>query len=279
MNDTFDFNSDSDQSSDSDRKDSRDREARYLEFIELLIDKSIERLKRRTFRPKIQDALRAIRLKQKVFKDSQAEKSFWDMIEEVRQEELPKLYPESKPEPIDLESQIINTIKGLEYQVTNGTLPVKTITDYFNYGKPDKSRLSYSRLGRILSAMGFRKARTSNNCSAILWDDRLLLDNSPGVQKLVGAKRNPANGGTSAPANGGASADSSPVVQSACASLLERSENPANGGASACPADPTEKRYTLPPPSSLPEGIDTSGSNSSVSNVSNSLPDNDMEEK
>jgi len=394
MNNTFNSDLESDQSTDSDHKDSRDREARYLEFIELLIDKSIERLKRRTYRPKIQDALRAIRLKQKVFKDSEAEKSFWDMIEEVRQEELPKLYPESKPEPIDLESQIINTIKELEYQVTNGTLPVKTITDYFNYGKPDKSRLSYSRLGRILSALGFRKARTSNNCSAIFWDDQLLSDISLGVQKLASANPanggasahsspevqpecrsllersgNPANGGTSAPAIGGASADSSPAVQSECASLLERSGNPANGGTSApakggasadsspavqsecasllersgnpaiggtsapakggasahsspavqsecasllergenpangvnriahtnggasaddetsqaapesCLTDPTEHRYTLPPPSNLPKGIDTSGSNSSVSNVCNSLPDNDLEEK
>jgi hypothetical protein len=181
MSDSFDFNPDSDQSADSDRKDSRDREARYLEFIELLIDKSIKRLQRRSYRPKIQDALRAIRLKHKVFKDSEAEKSFWDMIEEVRQEELPKLYPESKPEPLDLESQIIDTIKGLKYQVVNGTLTVKTITDHFNYRKSNEGRLSYSRLGRLLSGMGFRKTRTSNGCSAIFWDDQLLSNESPGV--------------------------------------------------------------------------------------------------
>jgi len=257
MNDTFNFDPEFDQSADSDHKDSRDREARYLEFIELLIDKSIKRLQRRSFRPKIQDALRAIRLKHKVFKDSEAEKSFWDMIEEVRQEELPKLYPESKPEPIDLESQIIDTIKGLKYQVTNGALPVKTITDYFNYGKSNESRLTYSRLGRILSTMGFRKTKTSNGCSAIFWDDQLLTNESP-------------------------------EVQPECGSLLERSGNPAEGGASAdnspavletCLTDPTEKRYTLPSPSSLPKGEVTSGSNSSVSNVPNSLPDNGLEEK
>ena len=166
---------------DSDSESSRSNDSRYLEFIELLIDKSIKRLQRRSYRPKIQDALRAIRLKHKVFKDSEAEKIFWDEIENIRNEELPKLYPESKPEPLDLESQIINTIKGLKYQVTNGTLPVKTITDYFNYGKSNESRLSYSRLGRLLSGMGFRKTRTSNGCSAIFWDDQLLSNESPGV--------------------------------------------------------------------------------------------------
>jgi len=241
MNDTFNSDPEPDQSTDSGQKDSQDRTTRYLEFIELLIDKSIERLKRRTFRPKIQDALRAIRLREKVVQAVEAEeqKAFWDMIEEVRQEELPKMYPETKPEPVDLESQIINTIKELYFKVTNGTLPVKTITDRFNYGKSKESRLTYSRLGRILSNMGFRKVRTSDNCSAILWDDRLLLDDSPGVPE---------------------SNNSSEVHE-------------------ACPADPIDHRYTLPPPSSLPEGIDTSGGNSSVSNVSNSLPDNDIEEK
>ncbi|MGB8657054.1 MAG: hypothetical protein WCE90_04625 [Candidatus Zixiibacteriota bacterium] len=240
MNHSFDFNPESDRSADSDRKDSRDREARYLEFIELLIDKSIKRLQRRSYRPKIQDALRAIRLKQKVFKSSEAEKSFWDEIEAIRQEELPKMYPESKPEPLDLESQIINTIKRLEYQVTNGTLPVKTITDYFNYGKSNQSRLTYSRFGRILSAMGFRKTRTSNGCSAILWDDQLISGKSPGVQEDCPKD----------PAKGGASADISNLP----------------GELETCPPDPVE--------------VDASTSiNSSIPNVHNLLPESCLEEK
>ena len=179
MNHSIDLDPESNRRADS--ESNQNNEARYLEFIELLIDKSIKRLQRRSYRPKIQDALRAIRLKHKVFKDSESEKAFWDQIEEIRQEELPKLYPESKPEPLDLESQIINTIKGLKYQVVNGTLTVKTITDHFNYRKSNEGRLSYSRLGRLLSGMGFRKTRTSNGCSAIFWDDQLLSNQSPGV--------------------------------------------------------------------------------------------------
>ena len=147
--------------------------SRYLKFIELLIDKSIKRLQSKAYKPKIQDALRAIRLKDKVFQTSEAEKFFWQEIEAIRNEELPKLYPET--EPLDLESQITDTIAGLRYLVTNGILPVKTITDTFNQNRSKESQLTYSRLGRLLSTMGFRKAKTPNGCSAIIWDDQLLL--------------------------------------------------------------------------------------------------------
>ena len=273
-----------DNSINSDSEQSQNREARYLEFIELLIDKSTERLKRKTYKPKIQDALRAIRLKHKVFKDSEAENALWNMIEKVRQEELPKMFPESAPEPLDLESQIINTIKGLEYQVTNGTLPVQTITDYFNYHKPNEIRLSYSRLGRILSAMGFRKTRISNGRSAIFWDDRLLSDDSPGVQKLASASGSLLERSGN-PAEGGASASGS---------LLERSENPAEGRASASDNGMNRMVYTDGEASTdneisqdasdscqtdSTEGDAAISSNSSVSNVCNSLPDNDLREK
>ena len=157
---------------DLDPESNRSDDSRYLKFIDLLIDKSIKRLQSKSYKPKIQDALRAIRLKDKVFQTSEAEKIFWELIEGIREEELPRLYPET--EPIDPESQITNTIAGLKYLVTNGILPVKTITDTFNQNRSKESQLTYSRIGRLLSAMGFRKARTPNGCSAILWDDQLL---------------------------------------------------------------------------------------------------------
>jgi hypothetical protein len=157
---------------DQDPESSRTEDSRYLKFIELLIDKSIKRLQSKSYKPKIQDALRAIRLKDKVFQTSEAEKFFWQEIDAIRNEELPKLYPET--EPLDLESQITNTIAGLKCLVTNGILPVKTITDTFNQSRSKESRLTYSRLGRILSAMGFRKAKTPSGCSAIIWNENLL---------------------------------------------------------------------------------------------------------
>jgi len=172
MNHSIDQDPESNRRADS--ESNRSEDSRYLKFIELLIDKSIKRLQSKSYKPKIQDALRAIRLKDKVFQTSEAEKFFWDEIEAIRQEELPKLYPE----PLDLESQITNTIAGLKYLVTNGILPVKTITDTFNQNRSKESQLTYSRIGRILSTMGFRKTKTSNGSSAILWDDQLLTQDT-----------------------------------------------------------------------------------------------------
>ena len=141
-----------------------------LKFLETLIDKLIKRLDEDSYKPRVQDALKAIQLKQKVAKTSEGEKAFWDMIEEVRQEELPKMYPEEN----NLESQIKATISSLRFQVKNGILPVKTITDTYNQGKSEETRLSYQRIGRLLSTLGFAKAKTSNGSSAILWNENLL---------------------------------------------------------------------------------------------------------
>ena len=157
-----------------------------LKFLKTLIDKLIKRLEDDSYKPKVQDALKAIQLQQKVAKKSEAEKIFWDEIEAIRQEELPKLYPE---EAVSLESQIQNTIIGLKHLVKNGILPVKIITDLktqnsgtFNQGRSKESQsqdpefgLTYRRIGGLLSSMGFRKAKTHAGTYAILWDDNLFL--------------------------------------------------------------------------------------------------------
>ena len=54
----------------------------------------------------------------------------------------------------------------------------ETNTDAFNQAGSKQGRLTYSRLGGILSAMGFGKARTPNGCSTIMWDDQLLFQNT-----------------------------------------------------------------------------------------------------
>jgi len=146
-----------------------------LKFLKTLIDKLIKRLEEDSYKPKVQDALKAIQLQQKVAKTSEAEKIFWDEIEAIRQEELPKLYPE---EAVSLESQIQNTIIGLKHLVKNGILPVKIITDTFNQGRSKESQLTYRRIGGLLSSMGFRKAKTHAGTYAILWDDNLLSQNT-----------------------------------------------------------------------------------------------------
>ena len=60
-------------------------------------------------------------------------------------------------------------------------LPVKTITDSFNQGKCKESQLTYQRIGRILSAMGFAKGRVGSN-SGILWDQ----ENIERLEKIYG---------------------------------------------------------------------------------------------
>ena len=88
----------------------------------------------------------------------------------VNDGELTKHYPD----PNHLESQIKATIFGLRFQVENGILPVKTITDTFNQGKSEENRLTYHRIGRLLSTLGFTKVKISSGSSAILWNDNLL---------------------------------------------------------------------------------------------------------
>ncbi|KPL04651.1 MAG: hypothetical protein AMJ73_04050 [candidate division Zixibacteria bacterium SM1_73] len=155
----------------------RSQEPKDLKLIEILIDKSIKTLEENSCKPRIQDALKAIQLKQKVAKTSEAEKIFWDEIEAIRREELPKLYPEPM-DPDGLEAQLLTTITGLKHLLKNGILPLKIIADTFNEGRSKETRLSYHRIARLLSKIGFRKVKTHGGCSAILWDDKLLSRNT-----------------------------------------------------------------------------------------------------
>jgi hypothetical protein len=85
-------------------------------------------------------------------------------------------------------AQILGTIIGLKEEVKKGMLPVKTITDSFNQGKCKESQLTYQRIGRILSAMGFAKGKARILCleigsnSGILWDQ----ENIERLEKIHG---------------------------------------------------------------------------------------------
>ncbi len=61
------------------------------EFLEKLIKKVLKRMNSKDCRPKVSDALKAIQLKQKLRKTSEAEKIFWELIENIRKEELQRL--------------------------------------------------------------------------------------------------------------------------------------------------------------------------------------------
>lgn len=64
-----------------------------LRLLEMLINRFIERLEKNGFEPKVQDALKAIQLKQKLAQTSEAEKIFWDLIDQLRSEELGCISP------------------------------------------------------------------------------------------------------------------------------------------------------------------------------------------
>ena len=152
----------------------RREDSKHSKLLDILIEKSIKRLEDKSYKPRIRDALKAIQLKQKVVKTSEAEKIFWQEIEAIRKEVLPKLYPQI----LNLEAQILSTIIELKQQVKNGILPVKIITDTFNQGRSKESQLTYRRIGGLLSSMGFRKAKTHAGTYAILWDDNLVSQNT-----------------------------------------------------------------------------------------------------
>jgi hypothetical protein len=84
-----------------------------------------------------------------------------------------------------IEAQILMVLIGLKDEVERGILPVKTITDAFNEEKSDKYKVTYQRVGRRLSAMGFKKCRAHDGASAIIWNDESIerMKETYGLQK------------------------------------------------------------------------------------------------
>jgi phenylalanyl-tRNA synthetase alpha subunit len=105
-------------------------------------------------------------------KTSEAEETFGQAIDQISLSEQQRIKNlESKTE--NLQAQILKNIMRLQYEVKNGVLPVKTITDASNQGKSEECRLTYQQVGRLLSTMGFQKARAGNN-STIFWNDKQI---------------------------------------------------------------------------------------------------------
>jgi len=168
MNNLTDTKNEKVEPSECDQSDA----SKDLKLIQKIIDKAHQMLEDDSYKPRIQDVLKAIQLRGKVKKvvEEEDHKSFWDMIEEVRQEELPKMYPEEN----NLESQLKAAVYSLRFEVKNGVVSVKAITDAYNLGKSKELQLTYQRIGHLLSIMGFHKVKIHNNASGILYDDSLL---------------------------------------------------------------------------------------------------------
>jgi hypothetical protein len=61
------------------------------EFLEKLIKRILKKINSKDYQPKVSDALKAIQLKHKLKKTSDAEKIFWELIERIRRDELKRL--------------------------------------------------------------------------------------------------------------------------------------------------------------------------------------------
>jgi adenylosuccinate synthase len=162
----------------------KEKLASDLEFLEMLIKKMTQKLQNHSYEPKMQDALKAIQLKQKLAPASEAEKTFWELIDDLRKEVL---YPEPSTKE-NLKAQILEIVIGLKGEVKKGALPVKTITDTFNQGRSKESQLTYKRIGRVLSELGFTKVRTGSGAFAIVWDEEVIHRLS---KCLLGAEKYP----------------------------------------------------------------------------------------
>lgn len=81
-----------------------------------------------------------------------------------------------------LEGELLQILGSLKVVVHRCALPVKTITKEINVDRPERYRLSPQRIGRLLSALGFEKARTATGGSAILYDERRIAE----LQKRFG---------------------------------------------------------------------------------------------
>jgi hypothetical protein len=156
-----------------------------LKLLDTLVEKIIEALAENSCKVKVSDALKAIQLREKVAKNSEAEQIFWQMIEEIKAEGPPGSHPEFTP----LQRQIHSAILPLRDSVKNAILPVKTITESFNSSRSEQAQLTTRRMGKLLTGMGFTMVKASNGSSAIIWDDDLLPPPTPsGPAEPAGAE-------------------------------------------------------------------------------------------
>jgi len=97
------------------------------------------------------------------FVKPEREQSFLSLIRDVERERLIE-------KSSTLEAEILMVIIKLWDGAERGILPVKRITDEFNMERSENMKITYQRIGRRLSAMGFGKAKTNDGASAILLD-------------------------------------------------------------------------------------------------------------
>jgi hypothetical protein len=73
-----------------------------------------------------------------------------------------------------LEGALLRILDGLRYQVADGLLPVRLVTEALNEGRADKDRISDQKVGVRLRSLGFRKGERRREGTTIQWDEDVL---------------------------------------------------------------------------------------------------------
>lgn len=83
------------------------------------------------------------------------------------------------------EAEVLTVIGLLQGMVHNGLLTVEAIVDQMNLKRPERNKTSSCSVGRRLTAMGFKRSRTSDGHMAIVYDgdDINKLQDKYGVSK------------------------------------------------------------------------------------------------
>jgi hypothetical protein len=89
----------------------------------------------------------------------------------VRRLERNRLFEKST----SFEAEILKAISRLDSDVVRGLLPVKSITDYLNRDRLEQYQLSYQRIGRALTVLGFSKGKTATGGVGIHWNDEQIV--------------------------------------------------------------------------------------------------------
>ncbi len=118
------------------------------------------------------------------------------LIEEFRQQRL-------ADKADSLEAQVFMAFLSCEEHVLNGVLPVAVVAKKVNENRETGKELSSQRVGRILTALGLKRARMHRSQKAYIWPSELeknLIANSLGLtQDNVSNVSNVKNPGKSSP--------------------------------------------------------------------------------
>ena len=97
----------------------------------------------------------------------EAEGTFYRLVEELQ-----KKRGMEKSESI--EGQVLRAILNNRNIVDKGVLPISVITEEVNRERTTKFQFTSQRIGKIVTALGFDRARMSDGKAAIIWDDNKI---------------------------------------------------------------------------------------------------------